>query len=611
MPTILRAILRTGLVIILLMTAATATLPWILSADWVRQRFLQAVNNQIAGSIEIEKISLSWLSGQQMTGIIVRDPEGVIVVEVPSLTAETSVWSLLSSNPSLGHIELQSPKVSIVEQTEGITTLQLAFGVISKGHETLTDSSHTVKIEPPILDQAQDTPSDPNALVKEHGPHHPAPLFGSFSLIDGDIKVTRADGSIYRLHQITLSVALEGTSDLPTHLIFEFQCKGLSERSKQGTVVLAGEITNITDRNGHLSSDQVDLKATATLTDVRVMELIALLRLPADQQEKVAAIVGNTLNLAAKTTYSQGVTTLILDYQGDNSTASGSAVHTGGVLKLSKDIVATMTVNPTLSRLVLKDINPLLLTAVRAERPIHVRVQAEGFAIPTNPISLATVTIPRATLDFGKVTLTNGGTVQEILSLLQAQDVTVNSEMNTWLTPQHTALDKGSVTISRMDILLADKFHLATWGGVNLIKDRMKFTIGLTSQALKKAFGLKHIQPDQWLQIEVKGSPSKPKVDTGKALVQIGQLLGQESTGDIGELIGELLQATGSDPLNRKVPPPTQQPFPWESDQALMKTLAQPGDPVAPSQKVQKKPDPVKNTEDYLKKKGKEFLKRL
>ena len=610
MPTLLKALLRTVAALIACAIVVTAALPWMLSADWVQARFLQAVNSQIEGSIEIEEISLSWLSGQQMTGIVVKDPEGDTVLEIPSLNAETSVWSLLSSTPSLGHIELQSPTVRVVEQSDGMTTLQLAFGAVAKGHETLSKEP-AAEQEAPALKEEEAKTVQASSPEKRHPQHQSVPLFGSLAIVDGDIEVVRADSSTYNLHDIGLSVALKASRGGATRLAFEFQCEGLSEGSSQGTVLITGEVSNITDRDGYLSGDNLDLTATATLNDVRIMELVTSLGLPSDQQQKVAAFVGDTLDLTTRVTYSKGVGGFIVDYKGDNSTVSASIRIDDDVITLDRDLIVTMIVNPTLSKLVLKDVNPLLLTAVRSEHPIRVQVQADGFSTPITPFALQAIDMPRATLDFGKVTLTNGGTVQEVLSLLRAQGVGANSEMTAWFTPQYVSLSGGVVTIERLDVLLADTFHIATWGSVNLLADQMRATVGLTAQALKKAFGLKRIADSQMLQIEVRGSTSKPKVNTGKALTQIAQLVGQETTGEVGTLIGDILDATGSDPLSRKVPAATTSPFPWESDAALMTKLEQPGESVVPDGANSQESDTLKDAEDYLKKKAKELWKRL
>ena len=68
-PSGTRRVLRLVLILGVLFVALIAALPAILSSDFIRERGLNGANEAVAGSIELDDLSLSWSEGQSLAGL--------------------------------------------------------------------------------------------------------------------------------------------------------------------------------------------------------------------------------------------------------------------------------------------------------------------------------------------------------------------------------------------------------------------------------------------------------------------------------------------------------------------------------------------------------------
>lgn len=64
-----RLFVRLILTLVVLFVALVAALPTILSSDFIRQRGLEGANGAVAGTIELDDMSLSWTDGQSLSGL--------------------------------------------------------------------------------------------------------------------------------------------------------------------------------------------------------------------------------------------------------------------------------------------------------------------------------------------------------------------------------------------------------------------------------------------------------------------------------------------------------------------------------------------------------------
>jgi len=231
-----------------------------------------------------------------------------------------------------------------------------------------------------------------------------------------------------------------------------------------------------------------------------------------------------------------------------------------GGLYLNEAITASYELSEQAGQVLLKDVNPLLVTALHTKNPISLRIDSDKFYVPLAPFSLKEMRIKNITIDPGVITAKNRGMLALLSALLK---VKADDEITLWFTPLYLDVKKGVVQCMRSDILFAESYPIATWGSIDLVKDKVDMTLGLSGEAVSKAFNVSGLTPETMIQIPIKGSTKSPKFDTKWATAKITGLKLQERKLNTTSIIGGLLEIAAS--TQEKEPPkPTTYPFPWQ-----------------------------------------------
>ncbi|PIS01254.1 MAG: hypothetical protein COT84_03370 [Chlamydiae bacterium CG10_big_fil_rev_8_21_14_0_10_35_9] len=275
-------------------------------------------------------------------------------------------------------------------------------------------------------------------------------------------------------------------------------------------------------------------------------------------------LLGPLLNL--KTTFlSKGkVGNLRMYVNATNGHTSIDADIENKVLYLNESILATFQLTPTLSTYLMKDANPLFITAVEARHPITLEIDKNGFECPLDPFSIKTMSIEKATLDMGKITCKNGGTLALIIGIMKLHNLQRVHEMTVWFTPVNIQIHNGVAFTDRMDALVAEDIHICTWGNINLENKRLDMTLGITADSLNRSFGIKGLPSNYVMQVPLTGTTEDPNINTGAVAAKIAALVAaDQAAGRIPGLPG-VLKALGTTTKERT--PPPKRPFPWESE---------------------------------------------
>lgn len=235
-----------------------------------------------------------------------------------------------------------------------------------------------------------------------------------------------------------------------------------------------------------------------------------------------------------------------------------------GTLLLEKPLTAEYTLTPEAGEVLLKDVNPLLVTAARSNAPIKLWIDSHDFFIPLKPFSLKEMRIRNIKIEPGVLTCKNGGMLSLLVTLLKV-DASSSKEVNLWFTPIYIEVKNGIVTCKRSDALLADAFPIATWGKIDLNSNKVDMTLGLSGQAISRAFDIATIDPEHLVQIPIHGPTQSPKIDTVRATAKITALKMQQNRSNTTALLGGLLEVATSVGEKDEAPPvPTTYPFPWQ-----------------------------------------------
>ncbi len=138
-------------------------------------------------------------------------------------------------------------------------------------------------------------------------------------------------------------------------------------------------------------------------------------------REKVAAVTGPVAGGRLDVDLKGLTGTVDADLRGTHFAADLSARLTGNALRLRKAHRVSVDITPPLSAHVLRNVHPLLASAVRSEKPVTLAIPAEHggerLTIPLAPFRVRAVEIPRATIRFGKLLVENRGPVSRLFDL--------------------------------------------------------------------------------------------------------------------------------------------------------------------------------------------------
>jgi hypothetical protein len=157
----------------------------------------------------------------------------------------------------------------------------------------------------------------------------------------------------------------------------------------------------------------------------------------------------------------------------------------------------------------------------------------------------------------------NRGPVNVLLGLFKNSPLNSQEELQLWTTPVYLTIHNGVVNYERSDMLIGHNLQTAFWGRINLYNKNLNMTIAIPGWSLRRLLGVFDME-DYYLLIPVKGKIPKVSVDWSKASARIAALLARKEP-TAGQLIGGVIDViSGHAEEQKKVPPPTTDPLPWQ-----------------------------------------------
>jgi hypothetical protein len=356
--------------------------------------------------------------------------------------------------------------------------------------------------------------------------------------------------------------------------------QGNKTTARNGSISLNGQLEQTLNTQGVFDLSQLTgrLQFKAEQFPSRALDIIA--RAKGRTDFPYTTVFGNKINATLNIELNKFSGPVSLNVNTPLTRADISGTIKNGALMLEDAIHVQMKITPEISRLVLKEVNPLNLSYLYSQEPVTLEIPASGFYFPLYPFHLAKIAIPKARIELGKIACRNEGNVHITLGLLKTKQFEKTNDLILWFAPLDLNVKQGLVDMERTEILLAETFDICLWGNVDLVKDYIDMTLGLTAQTLSKAFGIKNLPENYVLRIPMRGKADNVQIDTGKATTKIALLLAWQQAGAAGALgkgpagaiIGGLINKMATLPdSNAKVPPP-KHPFPWEVSNNKSKT---------------------------------------
>ena len=281
----------------------------------------------------------------------------------------------------------------------------------------------------------------------------------------------------------------------------------------------------------------------------------------------LVASLGRAVDARIDAELRDGVGPLDIELRGSNARADVQAHWNDGTLTLRDTLSAQVQPTEALGRVVLARVHPIFATMRGGEDPIRLAIPAEGVSLPTGEGALGRMIVPRMRLTLGRVELESGPLLQGLVALGQRFG-NLRPMGNVWtaeFTPAVMSIRDGRLTYSRrMDLLLGDQMHLATWGGVDLVNQHADLMLGIMPLTLRSVFGVAADDNDA-LRIPVQGTAGAGMIDFSRVGTELARLQAQRRLSQSNALFGALLgAATGGNGQGLSgVPQPSVDPLPW------------------------------------------------
>ncbi|MFH1748357.1 MAG: hypothetical protein ABIG44_15095 [Planctomycetota bacterium] len=183
----LRRLVVLFVLILVLLGVLIGLLPTIVSSPGVTAYALSFANNVLPGSIEVERLSLSWAGPLEVRGLKILDPDDQEVVRVKNISCASGVWRLVSDWESFGEIVVDQPRVDLRVTADNEITLVQAF---ASG-------------QPPASPTESGTLPEPRGRVVVQ---------------NGSIHVSRVGGSEFEVTELNGELALKSLADIAGEL---------------------------------------------------------------------------------------------------------------------------------------------------------------------------------------------------------------------------------------------------------------------------------------------------------------------------------------------------------------------------------------------------------
>ncbi len=330
-----------------------------------------------------------------------------------------------------------------------------------------------------------------------------------------------------------------------------------------GQVSLTGQAADVVTKDGQFNIDGASLRLTGELQKLPVALVDQMLAMDG----LTLATLGNSANVTVDTNLERMAGPLNLKVRADNASADIQAQLRKEGLVLNAPLIAEVKVTQPFGKLVLGKIHPIFETTQSSERAIRFEMPREGVLIPVRDYDISKVVVPRMTLDIGTLALKSGWLLKGTIGLAQQFGRLEGAGRDQWtaqFTPAILQLRAGKVTYERrLDLLLDERLHLATWGIADLANDRAELTLAFMPETLEKVFGLA-VAPGDAFRIPIRGALSGPKMDFGKAGLELGRLRAQRRLVKKDQLLGALVGSVTATAIGGgPIPPASVTPLPW------------------------------------------------
>lgn len=368
-----------------------------------------------------------------------------------------------------------------------------------------------------------------------------------------------ATGERYVMENLVVNV---GTASAGQQLAADLTGSVAERGARPGAIDLKLRMGQMFDDEGTFSTERVALDVQGRIAQLPVVVLDRFLA----SNGLMVASLGRTIDARIDTELREGAGPLNFELRGGNAQADVKAHWNKGTLTLRETLSAQVQPTEEFGRTVLARVHPIFDTMRGGEDPIRLLIPAQGVVIPTGEGALGQITVPEMSLTLGRIELESGPLLEGLIALGQrfGNLRPMGDVFPVEFTPAVMSMREGRLAYSRrLDLLLGDQMHFATWGGMDLVNQRADLVLGVMSLTLRSVFGVAANENDA-LRIPIQGAAGAGMINFSQVGVELARLQAQRRLGQSNPLFGALLgAATGGTPGLSGAPQPSMSPLPW------------------------------------------------
>nr|CRI42315.1 Uncharacterized protein BN1224_DC9_BC_00050 [Chlamydia pneumoniae] len=336
----------------------------------------------------------------------------------------------------------------------------------------------------------------------------------------------------------------------------EYDLKGSCLAPRQDSKTLAE--FSLEGQVDHLfSPESREFKQTANWIHIPSSFIAGIIPMSPGLKAQISSLAGPRINVSIKNAFRFGEGPVDIMVDSENLQAQIPLILNEKSILLRENLTAHLSINEDVNKAFLQEFNPLLAGGAYSQYPVTLEIDKQNFYLPIRPYSFEEFRIQSATLDMGKISIANTGTMY---ALFQFLDITDQKQfVESWFTPIFFSVQKGSIICKRFDALIDRRIRLALWGKTDIDHDRLFMTLGIDPEVIKKYFHNTSLKTKNFFLIKIRGSISSPEVDWSSAYARIALLKSYSLGNPFSSLADKLFSSLGD-----STPPPTVHPFPWE-----------------------------------------------
>ncbi len=349
-----------------------------------------------------------------------------------------------------------------------------------------------------------------------------------------------------------------------------------SGMGRSGSLNISATIDNLLNDQGEIDIAKLSGKIALNASQFPSRALDVIARAKGKTNLPFTTIFGETITADAALDIKELTGPVSMTLNASNSRFSLKGKLLKGTLLLDQPLHLQGMITTEISRLFLKEVNPLSISYIYSNDPVTLEISNTDFYVPLYPFDPNRVNIAKARIELGQIYCRNEGNISATLSLLKSRQFAKEKEMMLWFAPIDLNIDKGNIEIERIEILVSNTFDIAIWGKYSMVKSYVDMVLGLPATTLQKAFGVGGLPENYVLTIPMKGPSDNVKIDISKATAKVAMLLawqqsslaGAAGGGPAGAIVGQFLGKLATLPDKDAKVPAAKHPFPWEADKS-------------------------------------------